>query len=95
MDFFRNDGHRGQSAVNRDFTVCIIRCVYRAELILGRWFTHRIRIPVLQYKFIKVRLRYINVPRATWTAMELARIHSQLQVSSARASQSHFYGLIF
>ena len=26
----------GQSAVNRDFTVCIIRCVYRAELILGR-----------------------------------------------------------
>ena len=26
----------GQSAVNRDFTVCIIRCVYRKELILGR-----------------------------------------------------------
>ena len=25
-----------QSPVNRDFTVCIIRCVYRAELILGR-----------------------------------------------------------
>ena len=25
-----------QSAVNRDFTVCIIRCVYRAGLILGR-----------------------------------------------------------
>ena len=24
----------GQSVVNRDFTVCIIRCVYRAELIL-------------------------------------------------------------
>ena len=23
-------------AVNRDFTVCIIRCVYRAELIFGR-----------------------------------------------------------
>ena len=25
----------GQSADNPDFTVCIIRCVYRAELILG------------------------------------------------------------
>ena len=25
----------GQSADNRDFTVCIIRCVYRAELMLG------------------------------------------------------------
>ena len=30
MDFLRNGG---QSADNRDFTVCIIRCVYRAELI--------------------------------------------------------------
>ena len=26
----------GQSADNPDFTVCIIRCVYRTELILGR-----------------------------------------------------------
>ena len=26
----------GQSADNSDFTVCIIRCGYRAELILGR-----------------------------------------------------------
>ena len=26
----------GQSADNPDFTVCIIRCVYRAELILVR-----------------------------------------------------------
>ena len=25
-----------QTADNPDFTVCIIRCVYRAELILGR-----------------------------------------------------------
>ena len=25
-----------QSADNPDFTVCIIRCVYRAELIIGR-----------------------------------------------------------
>ena len=25
-----------ETADNRDFTVCIIRCVYRAELILGR-----------------------------------------------------------
>ena len=31
--FLRNGG---QSADNRDFTVCIIRCVYRAELIFGR-----------------------------------------------------------
>ena len=33
-------------------------------------------------------LRYINVTRAAWTTMEFARIHSQLQGSSARAS--HF-----
>ena len=46
------------------------------------------RIPVLKYQFIKVRLRYLNVTRAAWTAMELARIHSQLQGSSARPS--HF-----
>ena len=32
-DFLRNGG---QSADNPDFTVYIIRCVYRAELILGR-----------------------------------------------------------
>ena len=52
---------------NRVFTVCIIRCVpYFAELILGRHFTYRKRIPVLQYQFIKVRLRYINVP---WTLL--------------------------
>ena len=38
--------------------------------------------------FIKVRLMYLNVTRAAWTAMELARIHSQLQGSSARPS--HF-----
>ena len=49
-DFLRNGE---QSADNPDFTVCIIRCVYLAELILGRSFTYRIRIPVLQYKFIK------------------------------------------
>ena len=36
----------------------------------------------------KVRLRYINVTRAAWTAMELAQIHSQLHGSSARPS--HF-----
>ena len=44
--------------------------------------------PVLKYQFIKVRLRCINVTRAAWTAMELARIHSQLQGNSARPS--HF-----
>ena len=32
-DFLRNGE---QSADNPDFTVCIIRCVYCAELILGR-----------------------------------------------------------
>ena len=47
-----------------------------------------IRTPVLKYQFIKVRLRYLNVTRAAWTAMKLARIHSQLQGSSARPS--HF-----
>ena len=57
-------------------SVCIIRCAYR------------IRIPVLKYQFIKVWLRYLNVTRAAWTLMELARIHSQLQGSSARPS--HF-----
>ena len=30
-----------------------------------------IRIPVLKYQFIKVRLRYLNVTRAAWTAMEI------------------------
>ena len=43
--------------------------------------------PCLIYQFIKVRLRYLNVTRAAWTAMELTRIHSQLQGSSARPSQ--------
>ena len=33
MDFLRNGGQSGPS---RDFTVCIIRGVYRAELVLGR-----------------------------------------------------------
>ena len=33
MDFLRNGG---QSGPTRDFTVCNIRCMYRAELILGR-----------------------------------------------------------
>ena len=57
------------------FTVCIILCVYRAELILGRYFTYRIRIPVtvLQYQFIKVRIKYINVPMDA---------HGQLPVGS-------------
>ena len=59
--------------------VCIIRCVYRAELILGRLFTYRIRIPDLKYQFIKVRLRYINVHMDG---------HGQLSVGSARVS--HF-----
>ena len=58
-----NDGlfqKRWTFSDNRDFTVCIIRCVYRGELILGRLFTYRIRIPVLQqYQFIK---REIKVP---------------------------------
>ena len=27
---------REKLSASRDFTVCIIRCVYRAELILGR-----------------------------------------------------------
>ena len=84
-----NDGlsqKRWTSVDNRDFTVCFIRCVYRAELILGREFTYRIRIPVLQYQFIKVRLRYINVTRAPWNLREFTRFSCQLQVSSARAS---------
>ena len=34
MTHFLRNGE--QSADNPDFTVCIIRCVYRAELILGR-----------------------------------------------------------
>ena len=71
MDFPRNGG---QSADTRDFTVCIISCVYRAELIL----VDSLRIPVLQYQLIKVRLH-----EHPWTAMELARIHKfQLPVAS-------------
>ena len=49
-DFLRNGE---QSADNPDFTVCIIRCVYRAELILRRYLTYRIRNAVLEYQFIK------------------------------------------
>ena len=45
-----------------DFTVCSIRCAYRAELILGRLFTYCLRKPVIKYQLIKVRLRYLNVP---------------------------------
>ena len=33
MDFLGFDGQKGSI---RDFTVCSIRCVYRAEFILGR-----------------------------------------------------------
>ena len=62
-DFLRNGG---QSADNPDFTVCIIRCVYRAELILAQ-------IVFLSYKLpcptISNHKRYIHVPRST---MELA-----------------------
>ena len=32
----KNLSGREQISASRDFTVCIIRCVYRAELILGR-----------------------------------------------------------
>ena len=32
MDFLRFDGQKGPI---RDFTICSIRCVYRAELILS------------------------------------------------------------
>ena len=44
--------------------------------------------PCPKISFIKVRLRYLNVTQAAWTAMELAIIHSQLQGNSARPS--HF-----
>ena len=79
----------GQSADNRDFTVCIIRCVYRAELILGREFTLKSYKDLCRIISIhKVRLRYINVPRIPWNLCEFTRFSCQLQVSSARAS--HF-----
>ena len=32
----KNVSGREKISASRDFTVCIIRCVYRAELILGR-----------------------------------------------------------
>ena len=70
MDFSQK---RWTFSDNCDFTVCIIRCAYRAELILGTQFTYRIRIPVLKYQFIKVGLRYLNVTRAAWTAMEILK----------------------
>ena len=57
IDFLRNGE---QSADNPDFTVCIIRCVYRAELILGS------SIVYLSYKepcpTISIHKRYIHVP---------------------------------
>ena len=33
---YKNVSGREKISASRDFTVCIIRCVYRAELILGR-----------------------------------------------------------
>ena len=54
----------------------------------GRPVQAGIRGKRLKYQFIKVRLRYLNVTRAAWTAMELERVRSQLQGSSARPS--HF-----
>ena len=63
--------------------------VWKMWLIV--YFIYRIRIPVLQYRkiFRKVRLRYINVPRAPWNLREFTRFSCQLQVSSARVS--HFW----
>ena len=53
-------------------------CVSRSRRRVDTWhivivypFTYRIRIPVLKYQFVKVRLRYLNVTRAAWTAMEI------------------------
>ena len=85
----------GQSTVNCDFTICIIRCDC-VSCRINTWqivypsYKGCIRIPdpVLQYKFIEVRLRYINIPRAPWNLRELPRFSCQLQASSARAS--HF-----
>ena len=37
MDFLGLDGQKGPI---RDFTVCSIRCVYRAELIFGRYLVY-------------------------------------------------------
>ena len=63
MDFFGNDG---LSRIRWTFPVCsMIRCVYRAELILGRYFTYCLRKLVLKYELIKVR--YLNVP---WTPID-------------------------
>ena len=42
------------------------------------WCVPGFRIPVLQYQFIKVRLRYINVPRAPWNLREFTRFSCQL-----------------
>ena len=47
--------------------VSITGCAYRAELILGRYFTYCMRMRVLKYQFIKMRFRYIYVP---WTLMD-------------------------
>ena len=77
MDFL---GFGGQKGPIRDFTACSIRCVYRAELILGRKLTDHLRKPVLRYELLKVRLRYLNVP---WTTMDSDGTCENAQVSAA------------
>ena len=53
-DVLRNGG---QSADNPDFTICIIRCVYHAELILGLYLSYKDPCPT-----ISIHKRYIHVP---------------------------------
>ena len=67
------------------YPLCVSRRVDTWHIV---YLSYNLSTPVLKYQLIKVRLRYLNVTRAAWTAMELARIHSQLQGSSARPS--HF-----
>ena len=60
----------GRNLADPWINVSITGCAYRAELILGRYFTYSsycMRMRVLKYHFIKMRFRYINVP---WTLMD-------------------------
>ena len=60
--------------VDKRWTIVTLPYVSSAVCIAQNWyFTYRIRIPVLQYKFIKVRL-----------AMELARIHNYVSTASCK-----------
>ena len=82
MDFFQK---RWTFSDNRlYYPLCVSHRIDTWQIV---YLSSKDPCPTISINKIEIE-RYINIPRATWTAMELARIHCQLQGSSARAS--HF-----